>query len=63
MTLAAQNILVAFDALDAEEQQRVAVEILRRSAGVEDLPDETFDELAADVFHVYDAEESTGGDS
>jgi hypothetical protein len=60
MTLAARNLLTAFEALDPAEQQQVAVEILRRSAAMDELTDQTFDELAADVFQSYDAEESNG---
>jgi hypothetical protein len=62
MTVAAHDVLAAFDALDQQEQHHVAVEILRRSAGTDELTDEAFDELAADVFRGYDAEESSGAE-
>jgi hypothetical protein len=64
MTVAAQNILAAFDALDPKEQQQVAVEILRRSAATdtEELTGDVFDELAAEVFRQYDVEESSGAE-
>jgi hypothetical protein len=60
MTVEANQVLIAFNALDPNEQQRVAVEILRRTAGSGELKDEAFDELAADLFRSYDAEESNG---
>ena len=63
MTTAAHNLLTAFEALDPVERQHVAVEILRRSAAVDEMTSEAFDELAADVFRSYDAEESNGGES
>ena len=59
MTATGRNLLAAFDALDPDEKQQVAVEILRRSAGVTDLPDETFNELGAELFRGYDAEEAS----
>jgi hypothetical protein len=62
MTLAARNLLSAFESLDPAEQQQVAVEILRRSAAMGELNNQGFDELAADVFRSYDAEESNGGE-
>ena len=55
--------LNAFEALDPAEQHRVAVEILRSSVGTDELTSETFDELAAEVFQGYDAEESSGAES
>jgi hypothetical protein len=63
MTFAANNVLAAFDALDPKEQQQVAVEILRRSAPADDLSDGAFDELAAEVFRSYDAEEASSAES
>jgi hypothetical protein len=58
MTATAENLLAAFDTLSADEQQQVAVEILRRTAGTEDLPEAAFDELAAELFRAYAAEEA-----
>ncbi len=58
MTTIARNVLAAFDALSPAEQQQVAAEILRRSAGAGELPEAAFDELAADLFRGYDAEEA-----
>lgn len=58
MTLAAHNILEAFDALEPNEQQQVVVEILRRSTATGELGDDTFDEVAAEVFRAYDVEEA-----
>jgi hypothetical protein len=57
MTLAVNQFLAAFNALDPKDHQQVAVEILRRSASTDDLGDEAFSELAANVFRGYDAEE------
>jgi hypothetical protein len=58
MTTTARDVLTAFDALSAAEQQQVAAEILRRSVGTGDLPDAALDELAAELFRGYDAEEA-----
>jgi uncharacterized protein YoaH (UPF0181 family) len=60
MTVAAHKVLAAFNALDPDEQQQVAVEILRHSAATGELTDEALSEIAADVFRAYDAEESDG---
>ena len=54
----ARDVLTAFDALPAGERQQVAAEILRRSAGAGDLPEAALDELAAELFRSYDAEEA-----
>lgn len=59
MTASARKLLAAFDALPpVEQQQQVAAEILRRTAAAEDLPESAFDELAAELFRSYDAEEA-----
>lgn len=63
MSTGANNLLSAFDSLEPAEQRAVAAEILRRSYGIGELSDATFDELAAEVFHGYDAEESSRGES
>jgi hypothetical protein len=63
MTVAAHQVIAAFNALAPEDQQQVAVEILRRSAATGELPDDAFVELAADIFRTYDAEESGGANS
>jgi hypothetical protein len=63
MTTAASNLLNAFDALPLSDQQSVAVEILRRSASSNEVNAQAYDELAADVFGIYDAEEASGADS
>lgn len=60
MTLAAHNILEAFDALEPREQQQVAIEILRRASTTDDLSNEAYDAIAAEVFGSYDAEEAEG---
>ena len=63
MTATAQKLLAAFDALQPDDQQQVAAEILRRTAGAGDLPDTGLDELAAELFRAYDAEEGARADS
>lgn len=63
MTSPVRDLLAAFDSLGASEKQQVAAEILRRSAGVGELPDEVFDDLAAELFQEYDAEEAAGANS
>jgi hypothetical protein len=63
MTIAAHQVIAAFNALPPEEQQQVAVEILRRSTDTGELGDEAFNELASEVFRSYDAEESGGAKS
>jgi hypothetical protein len=60
MIAAVEKILAAFDELDVDAKHEVAAEILRRSAGVDQLCGEAFDELAAEVFGGYDAEEANG---
>jgi hypothetical protein len=60
MTQTARDVLSAFEALAASDKQEVAAEILRRSAGRDELSAEIFDELAAEVFRAYDAEETAG---
>jgi hypothetical protein len=58
MTATAHEVLAAFEALPAAEQQGVAAEILRRTAGTGELPEEALTELAAELFRAYDAEEA-----
>jgi hypothetical protein len=58
MTAIALKLLAAFDELPPEEQHQVAAEILRRTAAAADLPEAAFDELAAELFRSYDAEEA-----
>lgn len=62
MTATARNLLAAFDALPPDEQQQVAAEILRRTAATGDLPEAALDELAAELFRGYDAEEAAHAD-
>jgi hypothetical protein len=61
MTQSARELLSAFEALPPSEQQELAAEILRRSAGRGELTDDTLDDLAAELFRSYDAEETSGG--
>ena len=63
MTTRVREVLAAFESLAPEEQQQVAAEILRRTAPAGDLPEAALDELAAELFRSYDAEEATGADS
>ena len=63
MTSSAHHLLNAFDALAPNEQQSVAIEILRRSVATEEMSDEAFNVLAAEVFQTYDAEETNGAGS
>ncbi len=63
MTTSAQQILTAFDGLSPAEQQQVAAEILRRATGTDDLPEEGLNELAAELFRGYDAEEAGRAES
>jgi hypothetical protein len=62
LSAAARDLLTAFDALSPEEQHQVAAEILRRTSAPDDLHDAAFDELAAELFRAYDAEEAIGGE-
>ncbi|HJT76502.1 MAG TPA: hypothetical protein VJ739_04805 [Gemmataceae bacterium] len=62
MTATARKLLAAFDALPPEEQQEVAVEILRRTGAAGDLPEAALDELAGELFRGYDAEEAAGAE-
>jgi hypothetical protein len=59
MTAAARDLLAAFDALSPAEQQHVAAEILRRSGRADELPEAALQELAAELFRGYDAEEAS----
>lgn len=58
MTATARDLIATFDALAPEEQQEVAVVMLRRTAPADDLPEAAMDELAAELFRGYDAEET-----
>jgi hypothetical protein len=57
MTIAVQHLLASFDALTDAEKHEAAAEILRRAAPA-DLPDETFVELADELFRELDAREA-----
>jgi hypothetical protein len=57
VSTAARDLLAAFDHLPPDDKQEVAVEILRRLAGMEELPDSGYEQLADQVFAAYDAEE------
>ncbi|MCL2639550.1 MAG: hypothetical protein FWD53_01765 [Phycisphaerales bacterium] len=65
MSAIARELLKTFESLDPEDRQEVAAEILRRSAGrwgAGDLQDETYVELARDIFEMYDKEEAGNGE-
>jgi hypothetical protein len=57
MTTKAQAVVTAFKALSVNEQNEVAVEVLRL-LDMSELGDTTFEELAAELFRGYEAEES-----
>lgn len=58
MSETVRDLLRAFDALSLAEQNEVAAEILRRWTPGGNLPDAALDELAAELFRRYDAEEA-----
>jgi hypothetical protein len=58
MTSTAHEVLAGFDALSLADRRKVMAEILRRSAATDALSDAAFDELAAELFRGYDAEEA-----
>ena len=45
------------------ERQQVAIEILRRSTGANDLPEAALHEMAAELFRSYDGEEAARAES
>lgn len=59
MTKTARDVIAAFEALSPADQLAVAVEIARRVAAVNELPDEAFDILADQIFQAYDSEEAS----
>ncbi len=63
MPTSVRDLLEAFDALPLAEQREVAAEILRRTAGADDLPDAALHELAVELFRGYDAQEAGRADS
>ena len=58
MTETVRDFLRVFEGLSPAEQNQVAAEILRRCTPDEGLPDAALDELAAELFRAYDAEEA-----
>jgi hypothetical protein len=58
MTESVRDLLRVFDSLSAAEQHQAAAEILRRCTPQEGLSDVALDELAAELFRAYDAEEA-----
>ena len=62
MTAAARDLLTAFDTLPPDDQRQVAAEILRRLAAADDVPEAGFNEMAAELFRGYDAEEAARAD-
>lgn len=64
MTTAAQNLLTAFDALPAPDQDAVlAALLLRHPAGAGDMPDAAFEQIADELFRSYDDAEAADGTS
>jgi len=65
MTLSMQQIIDSFERLPDTEKQKVAYEILRRSAHFEVLPltDEDLITAAEDLFLTLDAQEEVNGPS
>ncbi len=61
MSETVRDLLRAFGALPPAEQNQVAAEILRRWTPTESLSDAALDELAAELFHGYEAEETARG--
>jgi hypothetical protein len=59
MSRTAEELLLTFESLSPTEQQQVVAEILRRLA-VHD-PESALNELAAELFRGYDAEEADHG--
>jgi hypothetical protein len=58
MTQTVHDLLRAFEALPGPEQSQVAAEILRRWVPDGVLPDAAPDDIAAELFRAYDAEEA-----
>ena len=59
MTTTARELVNAVDALPDPDREAVIAELLlRRPPGAGDLPDAAFEELAADVFRIYDDAEA-----
>jgi hypothetical protein len=56
--MTACEMLAAFEALSPADQHQVAAEIVRRSAGTDELPDTAFHEVAAELFRGYEAREA-----
>jgi hypothetical protein len=63
MTEPVRQLLRVFDALPLAEQSQAVAEILRRWAPEEGFPEKALDELAAELFRGYDAEEASGAAS
>ncbi len=57
MTQSVRDLLRTFSTLSPVEQHQMATEILRQSVADGSLPDAALDELAAELFRSYDAEE------
>jgi hypothetical protein len=57
MTEKVRDLLRTFESLSPAEQHQTATEILRHCALDDSLPDGALDELAAELFRSYDAEE------
>jgi len=62
MSQNAIELLSTFDALTESEQLQIAAEIMRRTMPGGELPEAALDELAAELFRGYDAEEAAHAD-
>jgi hypothetical protein len=57
MTETVRDLLRTFSTLSPVEQHQKATDILRQGVPDDSLPDAALDELAAELFRGYDAEE------
>ena len=62
MIATAQELLAAFEALPTCEKKQVTDELLRRSWDDGDLPETSLNEIAAELFRSYDAQETSRAD-
>jgi hypothetical protein len=63
MVATAQELLDRINALDPKTRHELVVELLRHDAEKDDLPDDAFAEIGAEVFRMYDEEEAERGKS
>ena len=58
MSVAAKELLIAFDALPDPDRMALVQELLRRPLGVEEWPDHGLESVAEELFLAYDDEEA-----